>query len=101
MLVRDVKRWVTGAFVAGAAATAMAAGAGSASASPVTTESASGYVNIHVVKYWSGLGDPWAICNSDAARSNAEQGRNPDGSVRFYCTDAGDGDVNLWERRLV
>lgn len=100
MISVRVKQACAATFVATAAAATMAISSGSASAAPTTTESTSGYVNTFVVQYWSGLGDPWGICESDAARSNAEEGRNPDGSVKYYCADAGSGDVNMWERHL-
>ncbi|MGW0856931.1 hypothetical protein [Streptomyces sp. NPDC002690] len=87
-------------LVVPAAAAAMAVTAGSASAATTTSAAASDYVNTFVVKYWSELGAPWGICQSDANRSNAEEGRNPDGSTKYYCADAGSGNVNMWKRHL-
>ncbi len=97
MSARRLRRTVGAALVAVGATATLAIGAGSASAAPA---SPSGYVNDWVVKYWAALGDPWGICESDAARANAEEGRNPDGSVKYYCADAGGGDVNMWYRHL-
>ncbi|WP_158690454.1 hypothetical protein [Streptomyces sp. PsTaAH-124] len=95
-----MKRACATTLVAAAATATLAVGAGSAAASAATPQGSGEYVNTFVVQYWSALGDPWGICRSDAARSNAEEGRNPDGSIKYYCADAGNGDVNMWKRHL-
>ncbi|MFD6531000.1 hypothetical protein [Streptomyces sp. NPDC060184] len=97
---RRMKNAAVATLAVPAAAVVLMATAGSASAATTTSAAAGGYVNTFVVKYWAALGDPWGICQSDANRSNAEEGLNPDGSKKYYCADAGEGDVNMWKRHL-